>query len=244
MSADANIRIAIIFIGLGKYIKFWNEFYETINKHFCVEADKHFFAFSDGDPDLFVKNNVTYINWEKRGWPHDSECRFKCMLCLSQDLEQYDYVCFANSNLRCTRDISVADILPKFGYQSWTCMLHPAWAKRPKDKLPVDDEPTSAAYMKPEECKQYLQAAFYLATPYAMLDMAHQCQKMLDINTRNEYTAKWHDESYFNKYIVHRPKRLLGADMITAEIFVRGKTPPMVLLNKKRFCNSIAALRS
>lgn len=236
-------KIAIIFIGLGKYIMFWREFYESLNKYFCVGIEKHFFAFSDAPEEHFTQENVTHIKWEKKGWPHDSECRFKCILSIADTLVQYDYVCFANANLYATKPIMPYEVLPRFGFENWTCMMNPYHDTLPLEKLPVDRQYNSSAFMRIGWCKLYIQAGFYIATPYAMFDMAQTCQRMLDVNTENGYVARWHDESYFNKYIVNYPKRLIGREMINAEEFLENEKPPLVLINKRKLGQTLTKLR-
>lgn len=41
-----NKKVAILYIALGRYTVFWDEFYESAEKH-LLNADKHYFIWTD-----------------------------------------------------------------------------------------------------------------------------------------------------------------------------------------------------
>ena len=44
---ESLMKIAIIYIGIGRYTVFWDEFYKSCEKNFIRNAQKHYFYFTD-----------------------------------------------------------------------------------------------------------------------------------------------------------------------------------------------------
>ena len=63
------MKIGIIYIVTGPYIKFWNEFYSSSQLYFCVEAEKNYEVFTDSS-ELASQRlpNVHMHLIEDKGW--------------------------------------------------------------------------------------------------------------------------------------------------------------------------------
>lgn len=66
-----NKKVAILYIALGRYTVFWDEFYESAEKH-LLNADKHYFIWTDKPlalnyaPPPIKQENYRY--WGNKTW--------------------------------------------------------------------------------------------------------------------------------------------------------------------------------
>ncbi|MDU7693348.1 MAG: hypothetical protein E7K04_03795, partial [Helicobacter sp.] len=74
--------IAILFIGIGRYIGFFDDFYANFEKYFLVNLKKHYFVFSDFDSkssyefECKTAKNVSLIATKKMSWPYPTLLRY------------------------------------------------------------------------------------------------------------------------------------------------------------------------
>jgi hypothetical protein len=91
-----NPKIAIVYIATGNYSVFWPAFYESMEKYFLPNYEKHYFVFSDQE--LKGGNNVTHVYRKWHGFPDDSLDRFELFVSIEKQLKSYQYTYFLNSN--------------------------------------------------------------------------------------------------------------------------------------------------
>ena len=91
------MKIAILYICTGKYNVFFKDFYESCEKFLLKNAEKTYFVFSDDDK-LSKYPKVYFVYTECKGFPFDSLFRFEMFLQVKDQLNQFDYVYFMNSN--------------------------------------------------------------------------------------------------------------------------------------------------
>jgi len=73
------MKVAILYIGIGKYKIFWKDFYSSCEKFFIPEIEKEYFVFTD-ETELFFneeKNNIHKIHQENFGWPNNTLKRYE-----------------------------------------------------------------------------------------------------------------------------------------------------------------------
>jgi hypothetical protein len=59
-------QVAILYIALGRYTIFWDEFYESCEK-FLTPCDKHYFIWTDNPTSAMKGKNITIIPAVKKG---------------------------------------------------------------------------------------------------------------------------------------------------------------------------------
>ena len=92
------MKVAILYICTGRYACFFPGFYESAERCLLPEARKHYYVWTDDDALADGLDNVTLIHKECAGFPADSLFKFDLFLQVEEELRQYDYVYFMNSN--------------------------------------------------------------------------------------------------------------------------------------------------
>ncbi len=94
------MKIGILYICTGKYSIFWKKFYSSMEKNFIVDAEKHYFVFTDSPDIEFEKENrrIHRIYQEDLGWPNNTLMRFHMFLKQEKELVNMDYLFFFNAN--------------------------------------------------------------------------------------------------------------------------------------------------
>ena len=105
--------VALLYICTGKYTVFWPDFYKTFRQNFLPECDKTFFVFTDAPSIEFdTEPDVRRIYQKALDWPYSTLKRFEMFLTQEDALKAFDFLFFANANLRCLRDVTAAELLP------------------------------------------------------------------------------------------------------------------------------------
>ena len=73
------LQIAIVYICTGRYKIFWKDFYDSSEKYFLTESEKHYFVFSDDDQ-IINEKNIRVIFRSSGGFPMDSLMRFEMFI--------------------------------------------------------------------------------------------------------------------------------------------------------------------
>ena len=60
-------KVAICFIGTGKYVNFLPDYYQHIEEHFLPNSEKTFLVFTDGElegvPDNVIQYHQNHLDW-------------------------------------------------------------------------------------------------------------------------------------------------------------------------------------
>lgn len=105
--------LAVLYICTGAYVALWRDFYPNFKANFLPDCDRTFFVFTDADHIAYEDApDVRRIPQQALPWPYSTMQRFDAFLGQEAALAKFDYLFFANANLRCTRVISAAELLP------------------------------------------------------------------------------------------------------------------------------------
>jgi histo-blood group ABO system transferase len=87
------------------------------------------------------------------------------------------------------------------------CVIHPGFPFQgiPVDTLPYDRDKISKAYVKVGDGKHYFQNCFQGGLSYEFINMCKKLRNDVEENLRENYIARWHDESYMNRYMIDNP---------------------------------------
>ena len=94
------MKIAILYICIGKYSIFWKDFYLSCEKYFIPNAEKEYFVFTDSDKIDFedVNKNIHKIYQKNLGWPDNTLRRFEMFLNIRELATGCDFTFFFNGN--------------------------------------------------------------------------------------------------------------------------------------------------
>lgn len=195
------MNIAIIVIATGAYTKFFKKLYASIKQHFLPSHQKTFLLLTNGDthwPDDVVPTEALHLPW-----PLTSLLRFDRFLEL--DLSKYDLVYYFDADQEVVGTITDADVVPVRG--QLVGVTHPS--NSTSNAILFETNPASAAYCDPKLVGTYYHANFFGGYKEDFLKMSHECATSVAKDLRNNYIAKWHDESHLNHYFAMNPPKVL-----------------------------------
>lgn len=221
-------KVAILYIGTGRYTIFWKDFFNSCEKNFLRNTEKHYFFFTDSN-NYDSNQKVTIVPQENLGWPLITCLRYKILNKVKEELKAYDYVFFFNGNMEFIREVIEEEFLPTQEDGYIVAPLH-SGNKRMKSNYEFEYErnPKSTAYIPFGEGEKYYHAGILGGRVQEFLEMLDICENMMDEDLKNNIIPKFHDESVFNKYILTRAHKDLSNYYIHP---THGK--PFVRLNSK-----------
>ena len=206
-------KIAILYISTGRYIKFWNGFYNAMERYFLPNHDKTYFLFTDHDF-LPVKKNVVKIHQDQLEWPYVTLKRFHFFDRISEQLKEFDYIYFLNGTMLPVAEVT-EDIFPT-KEQEYMVTLHPGYMRASANRLPYDRNRKSKAFIPSQEGKYYVMGGFNGGTSEGFLKVIKTLKAWTDTDLENGVIPVWHDESMLNRYV--------------ADTLMSNATKPLILL--------------
>lgn len=197
------MKVAILYICLGKYTVFWDEFYESFEKYFLPNVEKTYFVFTDNKKLPFSQNkNVCIIPQKNLGWPDNTLQRFSLFVREEKRWKDFDYTFFVNSNFLCVEEITAAEFLPIT--EELVVAEHANVHGKPTSEFTYDRNPKSLACVKEGEGKYYVMGGLNGGKTKPYMKMIHKLKENVDEDARNGVVALWHDESHLNRFIIGR----------------------------------------
>lgn len=203
------MKIAILYICLGKYDIFWRDFYESSLKYFVCNSEKDYFVFTDSF-EIYAenKNNVFKLYQNNLGWPGNTLFRFNMFSNIKDKLENYDYIFFFNANALFVDFVTEQHILPEA--EDLVVVQHPSFYDKKRSQYPYEKNPNSLAYIARYEGKVYVQGCLSGGKSKPYIDLINTINNNTKIDNGNNIVATWHDESHLNKYIMDKNYKLLS----------------------------------
>lgn len=207
-------KVAILYIGTGRYTIFWDEFYRSCEKNLLRNCEKHYFFFTDSK-EFQSDEKITIVPQENLGWPLITALRYKILNKIKEDLKDYDYAFFFNGNMEVIRPVSEEELFPIEEEGYIVAPLH-SGNKRMKssDEFEYERNPKSTSYIPYGEGKYYFHAGLLGGRVKEFLEMLDTCEKMMDEDLKINFIPKFHDESVFNKYVLTHSHKILSNNYI------------------------------
>lgn len=197
-------KIAILYVCVGSYVAFWQDFYKSFEKLFLKNAIVEYYVFTDADK-IYAEEKNERIHrkyQEDLGWPGNTLFRFKIFETVESELRKFDYIFFMNSNIVCMQEITEEMFLPQ--KEELLVVQHPGWFDRKPYEYPYDRNRKSSAYIPKTQGQIYVCGGVNGGKAEAFLRVIHDLSKQIEEDYARGIIAKWHDESQLNKYIVKR----------------------------------------
>ena len=99
------MKVAIVFIGTGRYINFLPKYYENIEKHFLPNSEKTILVFTDGELNE-TPDNVRVYHQEHLDWPYITLKRVGTINKARYAIEDNDYLIFIDADELVVADVS------------------------------------------------------------------------------------------------------------------------------------------
>lgn len=207
-------KVAILYIGTGRYTIFWDEFYRSCEKNFLPNCEKHYFIFTDSK-EFESNEKFTVVPQENLGWPLIACLRYKILNKVKEELKSFDYAFFFNGNMEIIHKVTEEEFIPTAEEGYIVAPLH-SGNKRFKSNYEFEYErnPKSTSYIPYGEGKYYFHNGLLGGRVQEFLEMLNVCEKMMDDDLKNNIIPKFHDESVFNKYVLTHPHKILSNNYI------------------------------
>ena len=196
--------IGILFIATGKYIEYFEQVYNSFEQFFLVNHQKKYYLLTDSDNKF---PNVNIISIKYGGFPKDTLYRYHYFLKLKPKIydDKIDILYYSDVDMKVVNNIN-DDILPTSKYPL-IGVIHPGFYKNSQKLDMIKINKNSEAYIDNTEKREYyicggIQGGQTSAYFYAM----EQMKIMIDNDKKKNIIARWHDESYWNRYMVSNTK--------------------------------------
>jgi hypothetical protein len=198
----APIRVAFYTVGLGSgYFRLAVDLLESASSNFCrnhfVRVD--YFVFSDQPVPSNFSSNFHIIPTVKRGWPFDSQDRFKWMHVHASANPTYDYIMWMDADQRFERPVCF-DMMGEL-----VAVAHPHYFDGAAAKYPYESRPESKAFIPFENggVQNYFSAHFFGGVYHKMVTALRVMNEWMEDDLARSIQAKVDDESYLNAYFYH-----------------------------------------
>ncbi len=234
------MKIGILIIGTKKYKHFFQQLYDSFEKHVLVNHEKTYFYFTD-DLEQTVSNKVQMFYVPAENWPLPTLFRYKYMLTAKQEILNMDYLLYTDIDMLAINTIS-DEILPK--NEKLLAIAHPGFYK--KGLGTPEKRKISRAYIRADEKRDYyicggIQGGYAIDYVRAM--------EIMDEMIQDDYSRGiipiWNDESIWNRLYVTNQKffKILTPEYCYPEgkyklprmpnyETIRGLTPRLLALDK------------
>lgn len=193
-------KVAILYIGIGKYVAFWKDFYLSFEEKFLQNSEKHYFVFTDADHILGEeKGKVHKIFQEDLGWPGNTLFRFKIFKTIIEQLKDFDYIFFMNANVVCLQMVTESMFLPD--KEELVVVQHPGYYNKKPYDFDYEFSKKSTAGIPCGEGKVYVCGGVNGGKAQAYIRLIETLAENVNQDLKKGIIAKWHDESHLNHYI-------------------------------------------
>jgi Glycosyltransferase family 6 len=205
--AKPKAKIGILYICTGRYIQFFDSFYQNSELNLLQSYEKHYFVFTENE--LRIENKrVHRVYQAKLGWPYDTLMRFHLFISIEKQLQEMSYLFFFNANIIINQRVG-EEIIPSEKDNCLVGVNHPGFYKKNSVEFPYERNELSTACIPYEIGDYYYQGCLSGGRTSEYLAMCEKLKNNIDIDLSNELIAVWHDESHLNKYFLeHKPKIL------------------------------------
>lgn len=237
MSADGS-SVGILYIATGKYERFWDSFFESSERYFLGNSNKHYFVFSDNPRLLSIRDpNVTPVRVRHRRWPYITLLRYELFLSVIDELERFDYLFFFNANIQFVRPACEADFFPDtVVHNGLVGVLHPGYFRLGRWRYPYErKQKQSTAYMPWWSGRNYLIGGINGGTRSSYSKLIRTLSTNIRRDLDNRIVAIWHDESHLNAYFDKIRPKILSPEYAYAEGWALPFTPRILIRDKSLF---------
>ncbi len=226
------MKVAVLYICTGDYIKFWSGFYQSAETHFLPRTDRHYFVFTDGQVE--PAKDITVVSQDSLGWPFNTVYRFRMFLRIRPEPQSFSHVVFLNANCVVQRLIDVDEFFAP-GADLIACR-HPGFFDKLTSTYTYERRPQSKACVAKGAI--YRAGGLMGGTACAFLAAAEEIAGNIEADLENGLVALWHDESHWNAYLDGRAPAAgtVVHDLSPGFLYPEGWTipfEPRILLREK-----------
>jgi hypothetical protein len=216
------MKVAICFIGPGKYLNFLPNYYENIQEYFLPNSEKTFLVFTDGEGDF--PEDVKVYKQEHLDWPYVTLKRFEIIQKAKEEIAKNDWFVFIDADALVVDTITEEEFFDTT--KSFFGVHHPCHFLQmpPHNQYPgaFETNPLSVAHItEDDDLSVYYQGCLWGGKVPNILEMIDELEQRVNIDLKNNVIAVWHDESHLNKFFIENKEHLnvLGSEYAYPEVF-------------------------
>jgi hypothetical protein len=216
------MKVAICFIGTGKYLNFLPKYYENIQEYFLPNSEKTFLVFTDGEGDF--PEDVKVYKQEHLDWPYVTLKRFEIIQKAKEEIAKNDWFVFIDADALVVDTITEEEFFDTT--KSFFGVHHPCHFLQmpPHNQYPgaFETNPLSVAHItEDDDLSVYYQGCLWGGKVPNILEMIDELEQRVNIDLKNNVIAVWHDESHLNKFFIENKEHLnvLGSEYAYPEVF-------------------------
>jgi Glycosyltransferase family 6 len=230
------MKVGILYICIGKYSMFWNDFYQSVESNFLRGVEKQYFVFTDSDK-IKSQENIIVINQVDLGWPNNTLLRFEIFLKAEHLWQDCSHLIFFNANLIVKKIIRADEILPDgINDDGLFVTLHPGYYNKKSSFFPIEEkQKKSTAHIDKDLAKNYFAGGLNGGLQKNFTQLIRGLNSNINLDLENNIIAIWHDESHINSYMIGRNPKIISPAYLYPENWILPFEQKIVILDKKNF---------
>lgn len=184
----------------------------------------------------YVHKNLTVFPTEGVAWPMPTLMRYHLFLQQEEKLKEYDYIFYCDADMKFVNVVG-DEILG----EGLTGAQHPMYARRTELEYPLEPNQESQAFIPYP--KHYYAGGFQGGKTEDFIKAMKVMKRAIDQDFNKNYTARWNDESHWNRYLYDNPPAItlspsyVYPDSLIKEYYTkiwgRDYAPKLLTLTKK-----------
>jgi hypothetical protein len=198
-------KIAFVITATKNYFVLGLRLINKINKHYCGDSSIDIHFFSDQDPFPYIKHkNVTHVNVSH--YEFEKIVMKKITNPININHKDYDYIFILDADTNISKDFNDSDFIGDL-----VALKHFLDKTKMSEVKHYERNPLSSAYIpyNTELAQVYYWSCFLGGTSKNIINIINKIIKMEEHDLAINLIPVWHDESYWNKILHHRPPTLL-----------------------------------
>ncbi len=224
--------IAILYIAIGKYDRFWESFHTSCERYFLHGLPKTYYVFTDSNR-LKNSDNVVVSRVNDEGWPGNTLHRFRFFLQQEKQLRKHDFCFFFNANARILKPVIPAEVIPTHDEEDLVGLSWRLNNGQSVKEFPYERNPRSAAYIPENMGSIYYQGGFFGGRTGAVMDLIRTLDQWIDQDDALNMTAINNDESHLNRYLLDKHPKCLGLHYGRPQEWMEPTDPSVVFIQKE-----------
>jgi hypothetical protein len=195
------MKIGLITMGTGDYIKYLDNNIKTFHKYFFPTFDRKFLCLTDKKYDPPIEAEV--LNFPFYKWPLATLYKPKAILSTEQYMKDCDVLFWIDVDLVCINHVTNTDDIFPTLKNPICCVEHCGWLDENGNEIilyPYERSPKSTAYVEDIHKVPYHQACLFGGLNDNFYKMIKTLDKNIDLDLEKDHIAVWHDESHLNRY--------------------------------------------
>lgn len=191
------MKICLLTIATGNYWRFLPVLRASLRRRFLVGHELHHLLFTDRE--ISPSEHLHVVRIEHESWPLPTLRRYEHFCKAGDFIRNHDYCFYLDADMRVDRPVGT-EILGEL-----VATRHPYQSFLPPAQMTFERDPRSAACVGLDEGRMYYAGGFNGGTPAAFLTLAETLATAIARDRAAGITARWHDESHLNRYLVDHP---------------------------------------